>query len=180
MTLSRKLIRQQMKALLVTASPQVADHVFTNRGHPYFRVELPTINILNEDEDVTILEAGPRVYKRAARFSVVISHEALDGVDDFLDDVAQDVEAVLADDDMLDLPEVSNSFLERVEGPVVREEGQRPVASLSLTFAVEYASAVPEMGSGLDLFAAAHVEMDIVEDQNVVAESVDDVTIPQT
>ena len=173
MTAERKAIRQAMASLLV-GKTAAADRVFANRTAPLWEAELPAIIVYTRSEASRILDAAAKRYERTVSLSVECVAQAVNDVDDVLDDMAEAIEQAVAADDTLagtasDV-EVTSTELEVVE------TGEKPMAALRLNFAARYVKyAPPELP--LDAFETAQVEYDVPVHGNV--DAADTVELPQ-
>ena len=95
----RKTIRDIMHAKLLAADTAAGTKIFKNRVFPYWENELPAITVYVTDEDSSIYNAAPREYERMFQVGVEIVAEANENMDDTLDALALEVEAVFNEDE---------------------------------------------------------------------------------
>lgn len=153
----RKYIREKVCALLVAANTPVGASVYSNRCKPFIDAEgwqsqLPAINVSFSAEQTALHTAAPMEFKRVP--SIEVSIYAATGqddppVDDFLDDVAEQVEIALGRYDWqtegIDF-DLGASRFELVQAP-----GDAIYAVLTIAFPMAYYSLLPDEGKAYAL-----------------------------
>lgn len=154
----RAAIRNQFKALLMGFTA-CGDSVFTQRARPFVQAEgwaseLPAIVIYTSGETASLFNACPAEWQRVVNVSVEIHAATDEYTDDFLDQVAEEVEILISrynwesEDIMFSL------------GPTTMElvqAGSQINGALSITFPMTYTTALPDAGKSeaLDDFKRA-------------------------
>lgn len=96
-TPKRQLIREAIKAILID-NTDAASNVYTNRVSAFWRSELPSISVYMRDEELTPRDMANKSYIRKGTISIEIHAEANEGLDDSLDAITDQVEALLLND----------------------------------------------------------------------------------
>lgn len=97
----RKLIREKVKELLIN-NTDCSSRVYENRFTAYWPGKMPAISIYTMSESAEIYNVAPRKYKRKISLAIEIIFEAKeDSIDDQMDLVCSQIEAILHTDDTL-------------------------------------------------------------------------------
>jgi len=160
MTHPRQFIRQKVAALLLNRT-SAGKRVWPSRVRHFGAQRLPAIGVYTVEEDSPVGDVSPRVYKRTVTVLVEVFATADENLDDALDALASEIEAVLMADPTWG-GVVDDSSLEGTEtGFASADEGERPFAALIMRWGADYETR-PEVAdeSTLDDFRTAHVEWD--------------------
>lgn len=153
----RRYMRSKVVELLLAANTAVGDSVFKSRAKPFIDAEgwesqLPAINVAFSTEQTEQYEEAPKNYKRTASIDVSIyaaAGQQENDVDDFVDDVAEQVEIALGRYDWqaegIDF-DINDSRMELVGSP-----GNSIYAVLTISFRMSYYSYLPDAGKADDL-----------------------------
>jgi hypothetical protein len=85
----RKQIREAIVAILNSYTPLNGVSKFENRSESYFKQELPSISVVTEKEDFQVLDVTSSKYKSKLEWSLQITADAKENLDDILDDLGQ-------------------------------------------------------------------------------------------
>lgn len=162
---SRQLIRDALVSALVAGGTVAGSRVFPSRYIPIRRSEIPALAVYLNDEDVdpTSWESAPVLYVREADVVIQGWVEATAGedIDDLLDDLALEVEDVVAaDDNIAGIERIRLSSTEKQ----VTVEGDRLTGILVIRYAARYSQYAVETAPTLDEFLTANVEHDLGAD----------------
>ncbi|MEL6429738.1 MAG: hypothetical protein AAFR54_11215 [Planctomycetota bacterium] len=140
MTVQRRAIRDATKVVLVAAATGLGESVFENRVDPFRHRDLPAASIFTRAEQVSTFSEDPRGYIRDLELVVQLVVDGDGDVDDAIDELADEVERAIELGDLIEtVPELADVTLERVEGPLLADEGRRAVAMLQLVYQARYA-----------------------------------------
>lgn len=187
---NRKDIRHAIVSLLKDKT-DAANRVFPNASIPPWSEELPVILVYPRSETANVYGQAPLEYERNLDIAVEIVGQGpeenlqLDGEDqnqkfleDTLDDIAEQVEGLLANDDtfggVADASVLQNTELE------YDSAGGQPIGSCRLTYNVTYYTYSPRDQKGQNIggtFTGAEVEYDINQNQETI-EAKDTVNVP--
>lgn len=143
MSALRKVIRKKVATVLnAAASVTSLATVIESRYSPLWESELPLVLVYVDGENSEKINESPREYQRDIRLGFEIVAEALDGVEDTLDDIAEAVEQVIFADETLG-GTASDSMLKSVDIEF-RTQAQKTVGALLIGFAVPYRQVVPD------------------------------------
>lgn len=134
MTTKRKTIRKAVAAVL-NGNTSAGANVFASRVRPVSSASLPAILVYANDEEVEVFNASPREYKRTLTLGIEIAARADDGLDDALDDIAQQVERIISENQTAG--GASDYYLSGVHIELTGE-GNSQHGSCILTYDVEY------------------------------------------
>lgn len=133
----RKIIREKIKSLLINKT-ECNDKVYENRIAQWWPEKLPAISIYSRSESSEIWNVAPRKYKRKINISVEIVHVASDDIDDKLDLICDQVEAILNGDDTLQ--GVCDDVIYQGTQLSIVEDAKELFAVAKLDYEVTYAS----------------------------------------
>lgn len=85
----RKRIREAVVTILNAHSPLNAVAKFENRSEAYFKQELPAISVVTEKEDYRSLDVAQSKFESTLQWSLQITADAKENLDDILDDLGQ-------------------------------------------------------------------------------------------
>ncbi len=149
MSSERKAIRTGVRSLLLNQT-EADDRVFQSRVLPHRRHELPVITVYTLEEAVEPESAntGPRELTRDLALVIEAWVEPGEGVDDRMDDLAQEIEDVMHADPYLG-GLVGESVLESVDMELL-EAGDREMGLVTMTYAITYRTMAPRAPEDLD------------------------------
>ena len=160
MSAERKAIRNAMKDLLLAGNTAAADRVFASRGHPLQKDELPAILVYTLQEGSEVFEASPKRYRRTVQVAVDCIASLSEHVDDALDDLAEQIETLVAADDTLG-GTASDCELTQTEMSIA-QVAEDTVMSCRLTFSVQYLKDAPgDLSDTLDDFKKVDLKVDV-------------------
>lgn len=138
----RQAIRDAVITLL-SGNTTVADNVTKNIVKPLLEETLPWIVVYSTTEDVEEINRSPRDIKRTLQLAIEIHVTSTnnDTLQDTLDDIALEVENIMAVDHTL-TDTCDDHILQNVEIEY-RGEAAQPIAMCRMTYAVQYITAVP-------------------------------------
>lgn len=161
MSLKRKAIRHTIVKLLTAQAqgiyPTAAqDRVFANRPTPLWSSELPAICVYIKKESAEKSVYAPVVYSRKPRIVVEILVEGIDGCDDLLDEIQNQVETVLFGNGYLRDPDDNK---DRFDGEIELESTDMELAQVGemicgsnvITFIGDYDTEAPTLLTEDDL-----------------------------
>lgn len=96
-TPKRQQIREAIKNMLLNNTDAGAN-VYSNRVSAFWKSELPSISIFMRDEALTPRDMANKNYIRKSNVLIEIHAEANEGLDDTLDEINEQVEAILLAD----------------------------------------------------------------------------------
>lgn len=149
MTHPRQLIREAAQVLLRGQGPWL-DRVYTNRmravsqhpGQRSSRSQLPALVIYTRNEQAEIFNAAPREYRCTVELVFEYIAALTDDVDNLLDDGAEIIERIIGRNDTIS--GTANDSEYSSSQMVIVEQGEMPIGSIILSFAVEYYRAAPD------------------------------------
>lgn len=149
MTHRRQLIREAATALLVNQGPW-ENRVFKNRMRPLSqrpgqrssRSQLPALIIYTRNEQAEVFNAAPRIYRCTLELVFEYIVDESDTIDDELDDGAEIIERIIGRNDTLS--DTVNDTEYSSSQITIADQGERPIGSVILTFAVEYDRESPD------------------------------------
>lgn len=149
MTHQRQIIREAAKALLVNQGPW-QERVYMNRmralsqrpGQRSDRTQLPALVIYTRNEQAEVFNAAPRIYR--CTVELVFEYIAADSedVDNVLDSGAEIIERIIGRNDTIS--ETANDSDYTGSQLAIVDQGDMPIGSIILTFAVEYDRGAPD------------------------------------
>lgn len=175
----RKLIRDAVVERLKAASTSADSRVFANRALPLFKNELPAILVYLSSEPSEISIEAPREYRRNLQLTLelVAQNNSEGGLDDALDELAEQVERVMFEDETFG-GLVSDTILGETTAEII-EEGEKPVGAVKISFSMPYFQQIPaEPTYPLDPFKTANTKIDMAP-KDGVNNSEDSQTLPQ-
>lgn len=131
----RQQIREAFKAMLLN-NTAAGENVYSNRVSAFWRSELPSVSIFMRDEEASPRDMSARSYLRKATLSVEIHAEAKEDLDALLDQIADQVEAIVINDSSLS-GTVQGCVLQGTEIELAGE-ATTPIGVLSLSYQILY------------------------------------------
>ncbi len=162
----RKLIRQAVVALLTNATPAGA-RVQGTRIEPHKKSQLPAISVytLSEETDKSSAETAPLELTRELKLEVTgwVAHSDALPVDDAMDDLAEQIEQIMASDYYLG-DTVAAQMLESTEMQVLEDDGRSDplIGIITLTYGITYRTAPLESGGDVRNFVTVDAQQKIV------------------
>lgn len=154
----RAVIRQQFVDLL-KGQTDCGDNVFKQRSRPFVQAEgwaseLPAIIVYTNEESASVYNVAPSEWERVASVVVEIHVAADEETDDFLDNVAEQVEILIS---RFNWEDQNMGFGLGGSRMNLVEAGSQINGALSITFPMTYYSALPDAGKSdaLDDFKTA-------------------------
>jgi hypothetical protein len=140
----RQLIRQAVRTLLDGVTVAGARVSATRVDVPYRKVDLPAISVYTLEETVEdeSSSTAPRELERELTLEIAGFVEFGEGVDDRMDDLAQEIETAMHADPFLG--GLAGDCLLVATELSVRGEGDRLAGVVTLTYAVTYRTLAPE------------------------------------
>lgn len=140
-----------------------------NRFRAYWHEEeLPAVSVYGLNENAEVFNEAPRNMRRRLELAVEIVAHGTEGVDNFLDSLALQVENVVFMDETL-VGSVSDCRLTATE-MIQRTEGETPVGAIVLRFDATYFTDAPEQqslppyeGADIKLKPAGSLDEDAIE-----------------
>lgn len=177
MTAERKAIRQAVAALL-SGKTAAGARVFASRATPVWGQELPVVLVYTGSEQSVVFNAAPKEYRRTVRVVVEAVAKAAEGVDDLLDDMAEQIEQAVALDDTLG-GTASDCQVAQVDMDVV-DGGEQPMAACRITFDVQYMKLAPfeQPEPFVTALTGADVDMDLAQPDGRI-DSSQTINLPQ-
>lgn len=192
----RKLIRKKVVEIL-KGNTDVGDAIFPNASVPPWHTELPVILVYPRSEGAAEYGVAPRELERDLDLALEIiasgpeenSELETPGTDksleDTLDDIAEQIEAIISADDSLQ-GTADNTILTNTEFEFDAAGGS-PIGSCRLTFAVTYYTMSPRDitqqsindSQGIEDYETNEVEWNIGDDEDT-REATDTVDVPTT
>jgi hypothetical protein len=137
-------LRRQIRDAIATAVTGLATtgaRVYTSRVHPLTADELPGLRIMTQSELVGDTSLGaPRVLERRLRLTVHAIAQALDTLDDTLDQICKEVEVALAMP-CAALANLAKSITLVATDIDMSGDAERPVGIAAMTYEVFYMTA---------------------------------------
>jgi hypothetical protein len=157
----RALIRQAVVALLIAADTAAEARVEATREIPRRRGDGPALGVYTPEESVASSETrtAPREHTRSLTLVIEGIVSGASGVDDALDDLAQEVEDALDADDTLGGTAAESSLVST--DLEVMEDSGRTVGLIRLTYTVVYYTFAPREVDAPDAFESASVKHDL-------------------
>jgi len=159
MSTKRKNIRQAIKAALI-GNTDAGTRIYTSRVKPIWEDERPLILVYSRTENVTEFAVAPREYDRVLELSIEIVIDGADDIDDDLDIVGQQVEAVMFEDDTWG-GLASDTQLKGMSMQI-EKDGKQLIGSLILNYEVTYHTKAVNDPNTLEWLNRVDVEYDIV------------------
>lgn len=134
----RKRVSDRLKATV-----DVGGRVFTERPTPIFKSEMPLALVYYTTEAIVAVNAAQDTYDRRLTTNVDLLHKVREGIDDFLDRLAWQVEQTMLEDTTLgDLSGVDNVKLVSSTPLDPDADGEQLAGLTRLTFEIDYHSEV--------------------------------------
>lgn len=134
-TPKRQLIREAIKDILID-NTTAGSNVYTNRVSAFWKEELPSISIFMRDEELTPRNTQGKTYIRKATITIQIIAEANEALDNSLDAMADQVEALILADESLQ-GNVSGLVFQSSEFEIAGDAA-KDIGALTLTMQVTY------------------------------------------
>lgn len=161
LTHPRQLIREKVAALLLDAT-NAGKRVWPSRTRHFEARRLPAIGIYTLEDAATVADASPRRYDRTVTVVVEILATADDELDNVLDVLAAQVEAVLLADKTLGGVADDSAMGKTSIGFAAADEGEQPFACLAMEFEADYTTRPGLVDAAtLDAFKTAHFDWDL-------------------
>ncbi len=148
MTHPRQLIRHHVRGLLLNKT-LAQSRVFAHRIHAFFERELPCIMITTPHETANQFLEAPRELKRELTLALQAIVQMVDGVEEHLDVLAQQIESLMHADPFLGGC-ASDSLLSETEMEILTE-GRLPLGFINLQYKIWYYTYVPTQQELTDL-----------------------------
>lgn len=153
----RKLIRQAVVAQLIAASTAAGSRVEATREIPRRRATEPAIGVYTPTEtNESDSRSAPRELKRSTEVIIEAIVVGTSGVDDALDDLAEEIENALDADDTFGGAANESSYVSTDLETI--EDGARTVGLVRLTYNAVYHRFAPEAVDAPDAFETADVK----------------------
>lgn len=133
----RKEIREKIKALL-TNKTACGVNVFENRLLKWRKEKFPAISIYTQSESSEIKNVSPRLYKRRLSLAIEIIAMADNNIDDYMDVLADQVEAILHQ--TWNLEGVAENFIYLGTQIGIAHDGADSFACAKLEYEAQYSS----------------------------------------
>lgn len=153
----RKLIRQAVVALLISANTAAGARVLGTRFDPHKKSQLPAISVysLNEETDQDLsAQSAPRELTRKLQLEIAgfVAHSDAVPVDDAMDNLAEQIEAAMDANRYL-TDTAADSILDGCVMEVVEDDGRSDpiIGVVALTYLVTYRTS-PAAPTGLGDF----------------------------
>jgi hypothetical protein len=114
------------------------ERVFSNRGRSFFANELPSITVYTESETSELLNYPEPKLKRTISLIVEAAAIQADHIDNELDDLCQEIEAVLKPAPRPALGNLVQRMILQSTEIGLAEKGEQIMGSARMTFSVEY------------------------------------------
>lgn len=143
----RKLIRDTVKDVLLNGNTLAGRNVFVNKKIHIDSDCLPQVIIHTEAESVELLDQAPKRYKRNLTLTIECFSRGIDEEEcqDILDQLAWQVENLMADDDDL------NGTVNKIDLTAVRQEYQEtathPIGACVMTYTAQYLTELPVLAT---------------------------------
>lgn len=188
----RKEIRKKIVELL-KGKTDAGNRVFPNASVPQWEEELPVILIYPRSETAEEYAIAPRELERDISLAIEIvakgpevdeegnEPEGATSLEDILDNIAEQVEAIMAADDTLGCT-ADNSILKNTEFEF-EAAGGLPIGSCRLTYSVTYFRPSPDLQPELPAFKNVDADWRVGHNNSApdsINEANDLVDIPQT
>lgn len=161
----RQIIREKIRELLLQKT-WAEKRVFSNRSASLFESELPAILLYTRDESARQFTEAPRQLRRQLNLSIQAICRLQDQVDDYLDQLALQIESVFNANPFLD-GTVADTLLTATEVEI-SSEGNMPIGSITLNYQVEYYQYTPEEPADSDEFAVAEIQHQARQKDHIV------------
>jgi hypothetical protein len=159
----RQIIRDYVIAQLIVANTAAGARVTNSRRDDYRKGDLPAISVYTDEETVDQEQSNtaPREYTRDLTMDIVGWVFPGDNVDNGLDDLAVQIEAMMDGDRYLgtipplaDTARAANTTLQSTKR-AIRNEGDTPVGVIKLSYLVTYRWFAPQAPTLADDFLTA-------------------------
>lgn len=137
--MTRATIRNELKQMLL-GNTQCSSNVFSNRIDAYWKEQLPAISIYTTQESAEKRDVSGRSYIRTMQLSIEITAEikqdSAKSIDDFLDDVADEVEVVISQDQSINGTCLASELI----GTEIEMSGEpaSPIGVATLNYEIKY------------------------------------------
>ena len=134
----RKVIRHAVTDAILAAATTAGTRVFPTQKLLYAMRLLPAIAVYTPSEKSTLDDTAPRELDRKLNLVVEALVASVENVDDAMDDIAEEIEAVMDADPYLSCL-VFQSHLAETEA-VSEPDGDRQIGQLTMTYQLSYRS----------------------------------------
>lgn len=171
----RKQIRDAIVSSL-SGKTGAGAKVYANRVRPWRGGNLPAIGVYLSSETADHEDSSPRHYLREADIVVEIVAAADGQLDDLLDAIALQVEAVILADPTMDatLGDLLEDLVMTGTETQLDKDGDTIIGKAAITFTATYRTLPPE--PTLDDFNTGHVDWDMTEADGVI-DATDTITV---
>lgn len=131
----RQEIREAIKTMLL-GNTDAGANVYSNRVSAFWKSELPSISIVTTEEEANPRDLGNKTFVRKLRIGIEVHAEATEKLDDVLDDISNQIEALIGADQSL-----TGTVLGTVmTGTTIELAGEAttPIGVLSISFTTTY------------------------------------------
>jgi len=173
MSEKRKAIRQKVVERLLYKT-RAEDRVFSNPARSIWSEQLPAVIVYSRSENVSEFSSAPRTLKRQLRLTIECVAAADEGLDDELDELAEEVEAAIGSDESLD--GLSTDCVLEEADLQLKGDGNTIVGSCALTYLVTYFTELVDDSEKPPLERIG-VAYDLRSDESI--EATDTVQVPQ-
>lgn len=134
-------VRQQIRDRMVTTLSAINGvTVYPMRKYALDQSKLPAILVYTMEENSSLMTIGNRTLNRTVNCAVEALVKSNADVADVVDDLCADIEAALGND--FNLNNLAKSCILQDTQIDISVEGENPVSSARMTFAVNYVTAV--------------------------------------
>lgn len=134
-------VRQQIRDRMVTTLSSINGvTVYPMRKYALDQSKLPAILVYTMEENSSLMTIGNRTLNRTVNCAVEALVKSNADVADVVDDLCADIEAALGND--FNLNNLAKSCILQDTQIDISVEGENPVSSARMTFAVNYVTAV--------------------------------------
>lgn len=154
----------------------VADRVFSNRARQLWPEELPAIMVYTRTESASEFGSAPRTLKREIRLAVEVVAKADEDLDDELDRISEQVEALIGSDDTLG-GTVADVVIQDLEMSL-SGQGETVFGSSVMTFRVTYFREIVADSSELPNLERVNIKYDLTGSDPDTVENEQRIEIP--
>lgn len=178
----RKLIRHAVVALLIAANTAAGSRVLGTRVEPHKKTKLPALSVytLNDPVDEDDSTETEEAHELELEIAGWVAHTDAVPADDAMDDIAEQIEAVMAANPYLNGKASEVRFVGTVTS-VVEEDGRSDplVGIVVLTYAVTYRTDLTAL-SALEDFLRVSADHQIVGGVSDTAPTSDEFTVQES
>lgn len=174
----RKVIRKAIVAALDGAT-SAASQVFSTQKLLYVQDDLPAIAVYAENETSTWDQTAPRELDRKPTFMIESIVDAGENVDDAMDDMAEEIEAVMDADPFFKVAGVASAYQSELSASEMLsiEDGDREIGILTLTYKISYRTIAFVPPVAPDQFNTADVTYNLEGEQDPDDQTSDEITV---